>query len=195
MSTAFEPAFEPVTIERLAGKPLPRLIPATNVDERNANLTTVLDYVREHPDTHDQSTWACGTGACFAGWTAAMAGATLLVPKSGGGGADCRTADGRVRSISDYAEEVLGLEDNPGLFGADNTIDDLEEIVESIINPKPVRLVTFTVTRHMTDDERDDFEARLDRWLEGDACDHDSNDRGNLGTSCVVNTGAVVGTA
>ncbi len=36
-------------------------------------LDRVRRFLREHPDLHRQRSWACGTTACVAGWTVALA--------------------------------------------------------------------------------------------------------------------------
>jgi hypothetical protein len=35
-------------------------------------LDQVRTFLRAHPNLHRQSTWACGTTACIAGWTVAL---------------------------------------------------------------------------------------------------------------------------
>lgn len=41
----------------------------------NAELAyRVLDHIDAHPESWIQKTWWCGSGGCFAGWTAELSG-------------------------------------------------------------------------------------------------------------------------
>jgi hypothetical protein len=95
-------------------------------------------YQSIQQENHDQSVWgkfsgrpdaledgpaqwnygygvSCPTAACAAGWTVVNEGAKMLFDRHGlemwgyVQSASCITADGEYRTISDYAQEILGL--------------------------------------------------------------------------------------
>jgi hypothetical protein len=130
----------------------------------NAELAyRVLDYVTAHPEQHDQATWfrqtGCGTVACFAGWTVALAGHRIDVdpdpnPETGYLYYDAIDGD-RGTTIREVAERDLGIAGltrpctlHAGccysgesyadtLFDTGNTREDLGRLVAEIFGPRP----------------------------------------------------------
>lgn len=100
-----------------------------------ALLETVLTHIQDHPETHDQTEWLCGTSACFAGWAALLSGYQKVHPM---------TATYVVKSGEDYApdhvrevaERLLDLSpsDSDVLFSATNTAEDLSLMVKDLSN-------------------------------------------------------------
>ena len=106
-------------------------------------LEAVLDYIRQHPEEHDQGTWAetnaCGTTLCFAGTAVVLAGyrvawkewdteAYLCLPP--GDEAD------EFERIDEVAKRILDLDDYQAkrLLLNSETFDDVERVVKDIIN-------------------------------------------------------------
>lgn len=110
-------------------------MPTPLPDPRQLRADT-LAYIRAHPDEWDQESWRCGTGMCYAGTAAMLAGGTFPFPADAlGVFADLvDTPDGRRREISDWAAQVLGLdwESKAVLFDPGNTLGDLTHIVARI---------------------------------------------------------------
>lgn len=124
----------------------------------NAELAyAVLDHIDAHPETWQQSEWWCGTGGCFAGWTATLSGekpGSCNLVWVGGTGMHVGT---RAAQLLGFANEVqmdsLAFEQiHPGrdigevdrddegeweLFSAVNTRDDLGRIVGVLFGPRP----------------------------------------------------------
>ena len=71
----------------------------------------------------------CGTAFCFAGHTILEAGDTMLVDTEEDMATYCRTPDGRVLTIDDRAQELLGLDADQALtlFGGSAGNGDLNE--------------------------------------------------------------------
>lgn len=111
-----------------------------------AKLEEVLDYIRTHPDEHNQDTWGvktdCGTTMCFAGTAVHLSSEYTLTWRDGShigkGWEFVRGAlkGGLVFSISDTAAEILGLTDEErcALFYTADNLDDLEVMVKNIAN-------------------------------------------------------------
>lgn len=126
-----------------------------------AKLEEVLDYIRTHPEQHNQDWWAqrtaCGTAQCFAGWAVVLDGYRIawwddstmaeccVVPDTHPHALDALLVTGTeeplasgeaLAAICPLAEDILGLtrEQSNELFSAANTIDDLERIVKDIAN-------------------------------------------------------------
>ena len=73
-------------------------------------LDLALNYIDEHPEEWDQSTWDCGTTACIAGHMARIAGSPIsdkFLATSAG-------------YLSNIIEKVTGLPDSHGLFTESN---------------------------------------------------------------------------
>lgn len=118
-------------------------------------LEAVLDFIRAHPEQHDQAMWgrrtSCGTTMCFAGTATHLAGHQLLWdtenlglgddtatcavpldhPLSGQYGKYAGTA-----LISAVAAYELELDSETGydLFHTRHTLESLEELVKDIAN-------------------------------------------------------------
>lgn len=127
-------------------------------------LREVLQYIETHPQKWNQQAWfkvgqrsngepifnkvtlqfeevnSCNTSMCFAGHAALMSGFDAP-PKNDylmwrGWGPGLRKAE--TMDVDEYAREVLGLtfEQADVLFQGENTLEDLKEIVENLIeNP------------------------------------------------------------
>lgn len=96
---------------------------------------------------------ACGTAFCVAGHAVVLAGAKMIWNPTMARESDsnrysllsemvandCITEDGTVRPIPDYAREVLGISyhDSGILFAADNTLDQIEWLGDSIYQRGP----------------------------------------------------------
>lgn len=124
-----------------------------------AKLEAVLDYIRAHPEEHDQYMWAqkyedfdlpggCGTTLCFAGTAVVLNGHQIVWND------DCRIAelctvppdfasvlyDSRPGPgqgfIDEVAQRILDLDDDQArrLFINSETFDDVERVVKDIIN-------------------------------------------------------------
>lgn len=61
-------------------------------------LQQVVDYLRAHPDKHNQGEWVCGTTGCIAGWAVALANLTDISTLGAVG-------------IEEEARRLLGLTD------------------------------------------------------------------------------------
>ncbi|GAA2681883.1 hypothetical protein [Actinoplanes palleronii] len=107
----------------------------------NATLAyRVLDQIDAHPETWNQSTWDCGTAACFAGWAVRL---------SGGISDDSEVVAGPDEltgmTVENAAYKVLGItvaQADPvdgWLFDAENDRQDLGRLVAEIFGPRPRR--------------------------------------------------------
>lgn len=117
----------------------------------NAELAwRVLDHIDAHPESWDQTTWVCGTTACFAGWAVRLSGAEIeqtdpheidsAVVVSGPVnliGAEVR--DAAVNLLGSYCVAPRDLDDDrPGnLFSDRNDREDLGRLVAEIFGPRP----------------------------------------------------------
>lgn len=117
-------------------------------------LEAVLDYIRTHPEEHDQGTWAaktdCGTAMCFAGTAVMLAGyefvwdcgidgtfsAHLCRVPPGHPDELCRWGQDELAEIPKVAQRELGLTNDQKnwLFFHSDTLDDLEAAVKDITN-------------------------------------------------------------
>jgi hypothetical protein len=103
-------------------------------------LRKTMAHIEAHPETWEQAHWVsdkgCGTAYCFAGWTAALSGASI----DSKGHVDL--PDGMRMHVSDYAAQLLGipLQDTfadavlevDHLFNGDNDLDALRRIVDEL---------------------------------------------------------------
>lgn len=120
---------------------------------RNADLAyRTLDYIDAHPEEWEQSEWACGTKACFAGWAVILSGGKIddvnfdaVVRKSERGSA-AEPYEGW--TVDDAAQGLLGVADiNAGagqtnqeldwLFAGTHNRDTLGRCVERMFGPRP----------------------------------------------------------
>jgi hypothetical protein len=111
-----------------------------------AKLEAVLDYIRMHPEEHDQGDWArrtdCGTTLCFAGTAVVLAGYQLDWTNHSDRTGRCVTSAGDPLSLAGTAsisavaarELCLAPEQVEALFWAADSLDDLERIVKDIAN-------------------------------------------------------------
>ena len=93
-------------------------------------LKQVLAHIEANPETWRQDSWRCETGFCFAGWTAELTGAKWARPEKQLDPNVLR-GDGESEHVADYAQRVLGLEENEAdlLFSMFRTLDDLRRMV------------------------------------------------------------------
>lgn len=111
----------------------------------NAELAyRVLDQIDAHPEAWDQTTWQCGTSACFAGWAVRLSGGVM--ENVHGRTWDVIVADGlgelNGMDADEAAERLLGVrmpwrEPEDDLFAQDNTREDLGRLVAEIFGPRP----------------------------------------------------------
>lgn len=102
-------------------------------------LRKTLEHIEHHPEEWKQDRWRCGSGMCFAGHAATIAGGRfladtdLLVAEDDDPPEDVgQFCNGhRCVAVGDRAERVLGLtfDDRDRLFDSANTLDDLRCIV------------------------------------------------------------------
>ena len=121
-------------------------------------LREVLDYIKTHPQSWYQDAWfayfdssrkrqyslesfevtevnSCNTAYCFAGHVALRSG-FAAPPKNGG---SSWYDESRGQYVDDFAKQELGITASQAdaLFGAENTLEDLEYMVNEIIeNPE-----------------------------------------------------------
>lgn len=110
-------------------------------------LRKTMDWVDQHPETHDQGKWfdltPCGAKYCFAGHAAILAGAQepthLTVSQMWFIDVDGVAVDsyipGATRSVEQHAQRVLGLTSGQAgyLFDADRSRAELRVLVDAII--------------------------------------------------------------
>lgn len=98
-------------------------------------LEEVMHHIKDHPETHDQSTYLsqndCGTAGCFAGWAWLLSGQEYFKIDS---------ARDALR-VFDGAREVLGLTDREAtaLFSPGNNRSVLELMVKDLANGDDLR--------------------------------------------------------
>jgi hypothetical protein len=87
-----------------------------------------MQYIKDHPEQHDQSVFACGTSACFAGWAAIL---------SGWSARDVQ----RNWNMWATGAELLGIDAHSAafLFAPWNTISMLESMVQDLVNGDELR--------------------------------------------------------
>lgn len=102
-------------------------------------LEAVLDYIRTHPEEHDQTTWAerggaCGTTLCFAGTAVALAGYQMVWELDDT--AYICSNGSELDAVATIAMRELGLTEDQtdSLFIRSVTFDDVERTVKDIIN-------------------------------------------------------------
>jgi len=102
-------------------------------------LEAVLDYIRTHPEEHDQSVWAdrgsCGTTLCFAGTAVVLSGYEILWDETTNDAYLCQRGP-ETGHIAEVAADELELSDVQAndLFLSADTFDDVERTVKDIIN-------------------------------------------------------------
>lgn len=117
-------------------------------------LEQTLAQIEAHPETWDQGSFRCGTGMCFAGWTAELAGgkwltsadaecyADRLVPEGSDGNdvteEDCEGCDSPPPPPGVFAEvrakRLLGLDarQSARLFDGSNGLDVIRALVAEL---------------------------------------------------------------
>lgn len=104
----------------------------------------VADVIERHPDRYDQAIWGHGSLRDIAGHAAALAGAVSTD--------DCdwtvvRRPDGRMEYVDEYAQEVLGIDEDDaerlfGTFWAPPEDMDVPEALRAIGDGASVEEVT-----------------------------------------------------
>lgn len=112
-------------------------------------LLKTLAYIKAHPEEHNQEYYRCETGMCYAGWAITLAGGKWAFPVSGDYSdryVIANTQDNpdhvfldhglQVINPSDRAERLLGITEIEGcrLFEWENTIEDIERIVNELVS-------------------------------------------------------------
>jgi hypothetical protein len=111
-------------------------------------------HIKNNPQHHDQSTWRCGTGMCFAGWAVAIAGYDYAYSQ------DCARSDevdltpeerqefgylGERVQVRYFAHDLLGARMgrrtadglSRDLFDGNNDLADIREILTQILGEDP----------------------------------------------------------
>lgn len=117
-----------------------------------------LDLIRLDPKHHLQGTWRCGSGQCYAGWTAIAAGVNwytddvadryyqhVVVPD---GFADdfsvvLQKSDGesvRIMHVGEFAGIALGIDGSEAdvLFSASNSREEIERYIKQLENGEDI---------------------------------------------------------
>lgn len=107
-----------------------------------ALLNQTLAYIEAHPQEWDQTTWHCGTTACFAGHAALLDGAEwapanvpigeLVLARDDDPDLNVLVLDGTPSVfVDDRAQRILGLTEYQAteLFSGCNSLDDLRTLV------------------------------------------------------------------
>ena len=112
-------------------------------------LRRTLAHIEANPEIWNQEDYRCGSGLCFAGWAAQLAGgrwytadpnhrlAQFLVSEPADGNSELRGREFfgvRVSTVHPRAQRLLDLddEDAEALFHPDNTIEDLRGFVAAL---------------------------------------------------------------
>lgn len=99
--------------------------------ERNIELLErTMQHILDHPETHRQGVWACGSQACFAGWACKLSG-LRQVDDNG------RFWNGVKEIHAKFAARLLlGLTSREAnlLFSGHNKIDQLQDMVKKLVN-------------------------------------------------------------
>lgn len=95
-------------------------------------LEKTLQYIVDHPEEHNQAHWVCGTAMCFAGHAVVLAGHQLH--RLSDGTLTGNTVDGN--HVSTIARDELGLTymQSETLFHSKNSVHDIKEIVNDLLN-------------------------------------------------------------
>lgn len=106
-------------------------------------LKQTLEHIKANPESWDQSSWFCGTAACFAGHACLLSGDRPgpEIPFAFKGAInDVITAEGVQKFTQDRAEELLGISQREAdfLFYQDNRLGDLERMVDNLLNDRHI---------------------------------------------------------
>ena len=100
-------------------------------------LQKTLDTIKAKPQHWDQTKWHCGTSHCFAGFAELIAHKVSIDTDEEVLKDDLRFFSPRFDdwSTSEHATELLGISDDDAetLFASYRTLEDLEEMVASLI--------------------------------------------------------------
>lgn len=100
-------------------------------------LTKTLETIKANPKHWNQSYWHCDTSHCFAGFAELLANNIPIDTDESVLENDERFYNARFDdwSTSKHATELLGISDNDAetLFASYRTLEDLEEMVASLI--------------------------------------------------------------
>lgn len=133
-----------------------------------ALLRQTLEQIETHPETWEQGSYRCGTGMCFAGWAAELAGGHWLAgpddagnsyliaePDDGEGAFIIRRSGEAVVDAHVRAQRILGLtwSQAEDLFDGSNTLLVLRQHVAELLD----------TTHHVTiesipEDQRDQYD-------------------------------------
>lgn len=126
--------------------PAPATAPNTVMTDQQVDLLQrSLDHITEHPEQHDQTTWARRTPTgdivgCFAYHAAVLAGHTVTVGSMSCG--CCWTVkDSNGRYVSEIARDALGLtyDQADQLYRDDNSLNRLWELAGEFSEGRVVR--------------------------------------------------------
>lgn len=126
-------------------------------------LNAVRSLIKASPEKHDQGDWAsidveqievpdgatvrlsCGTTACVAGWAATLAGAKFLfssdsIDEGAYHASEVETVDGRVQTVSEHAQKVLGLSYDEAsiLFDGDLERGEVLDLLKRLVKGKKI---------------------------------------------------------
>lgn len=108
-----------------------------NIEELQRTMTEILD----HPESHDQSLWACGSTGCFAGLTAMRHGwreamSEQLDGQPSGSGHMVHRDWAQSNHVQPIAKAILDLTDEEAerLFFHTTTVEMLEQMVKDLAN-------------------------------------------------------------
>lgn len=120
--------------------------------KRNTELLQqTMQYIKDHPERHNQGQWVCGTSACFAGWTLLLSGmmeeeVEELRGRGLGLGVHPRTGeiDWRYNGVAQKARQRLGLtmSESEKVFSEGNSSAMLELMVKDLCNGDKLRSKT-----------------------------------------------------
>ena len=117
-------------------------------------LQRTVQFIKDHPEKHQQEVWSCDTGACFAGWAVLLHGwqqavwgpdhldyaGTAVHGQVVPDGMDPTYVVDRAKRTSQWVRDVavkeldLKYEEAQLMFHGSNTIDVLELMVKDISN-------------------------------------------------------------
>ncbi len=125
-------------------------------------LQTVMQYITDHPEEHNQGWWfsgSCGTAACFAGWAANLYAEQMGMERIAGSlyyrpiGTYWSVVHPDAKHVRSLAIEILDLDDNnhafsdgslvattdaSALFAAHNTQAEIQLMVKDLVNGESI---------------------------------------------------------
>lgn len=106
----------------------------------------VRDQIVDHPETHNQERWMhrieqdsgsyCQTTGCAAGWAVVLGDPSAKPVFRGLDSSSVVLPDGTGRGYSEYAAELLGIDDDLAeyLFNVHRTVDEVLDVLNVIID-------------------------------------------------------------